>query len=83
MNDKGTHFPQYRMLSNGKTYYKITGDRNFEEIQIMGSRLVRHVFIAEQYPEILRIKDMLEGYEGIYVTIEADYYADLLKRMAL
>lgn len=77
MNDKVTHFPQYRMLSNGKSYYKITDDRNFEEIQRMGSRLIHHVFTAEQYPEILKIRDMLECYEAIY-TIVSDTEWEML-----
>lgn len=69
MNDKVTPFPQYRMLSNGKSFYKITDDRNFEEIQIFGSKSIRHKIAAEQYPEMLKIQDMLRGHEGFYVEI--------------
>lgn len=59
MNDKNTDFPQYRKLSNGKTYYKITGERTFIEIQLMGSKKFRYTTEAKQYPEMLKIKDML------------------------
>ena len=60
MDSKNTDFPQYRKLSNGKTFYKIIDDKNFEEIQIMGSKRMKYSTVANQYPEMLRIKDMLE-----------------------
>ena len=72
MNNKVTDFPQYRMLSNGKSFYKITDDRHFEEVQHVGSRISRQEFTAEQYPEILRIQDMLGGMDGIYLTIDEE-----------
>lgn len=74
MNDKVTDFPQYRMLSNRKTFYKIIDDRNFEEIQLMGSRVLHYKIKAEQYPEILKIQDMLNGFEGLYIEIEAEIW---------
>lgn len=74
MLDKGTDFPQYRKLSNDKVYYRIIDDRNFDEIQIIGIKAqLRHVF-AEQYPEILRIQDMLSfGIEGFVESDEAEF----------
>lgn len=68
MFNKDTDFPQYRKLSNNKVFYRILDDRHFDEIQIVGTRaLIFHVE-AQQYPEILRIQDMLtfsiEGYEA-------------------
>ncbi len=70
MKDKVTDFPQYRMLSNGKSFYKIVDYRHFEEIKLVGSRILRQEFTAHQYPEILRIQDMLEGMEEVYLTID-------------
>ena len=58
--DKNTHFPQFRKLSNGKAFYRITSERAFEEIQIAGSKRILHTITANQYPEMIRIKDMLE-----------------------
>lgn len=77
MNHKVTHFPQYRMLSNGKTFYKITDDRHFEEIQLMGSKKIKHAITAEQYPEMLRIQDMLDGFDGLYVTILEEKWVEV------
>jgi alpha-mannosidase len=34
MIDKGIQFPQFRMLSNRKSYYKITDATHFQEIQL-------------------------------------------------
>ena len=70
MNNKVTDFPQYRMLSNGKSFYKITDDRHFEELSFVGKQIFRQAFTASQYPEILRIQDMLGGMDGIYLTVD-------------
>lgn len=67
-------FPQYRKLSNDKVYYKFTDERNFEEIQIVGSRAFLYQHVAEKYPELLRVKDMLEfQFEGVEETSKAKY----------
>lgn len=60
MSDKNNQFPQYRKLSNGKSLYRIDGERLFIELQKMGSRWWLHSVEAKQYPEMLRIMDMLE-----------------------
>jgi len=77
MNHKSTDFPQYRMLSNGKSFYKIVSDRAFEEIQLIGTRLIRHSVVAEQYPEILKIQDLLDGQDGIYLPVEEHKWREL------
>ncbi|MEO9258046.1 MAG: hypothetical protein ABI207_06665 [Crocinitomicaceae bacterium] len=53
-------FPQYRKLSNGKSWYKIENERNFIEIQMVGSKKFVHLIEAKQYPEMLRIMEMLD-----------------------
>lgn len=52
-------FPQYRKLSNNQSFYIIETERKFIEIQLIGNHHIVHTIIAEQYPEILRIKEML------------------------
>gem|GEM_PF-605264 len=76
MDNKHTDFPQYRMLSNARTFYRITDARSFEEVQKMGSRLVRHLIKAEQYPEMLRIQDMLDGHDGTYLEISEQQWTE-------
>ena len=60
MFDKNTYFPQYRKLSNGKTFYKIIDERTFDEVILMGEKRIKITTVASKYPEMLRIKDMLE-----------------------
>lgn len=59
MEYKNTDFPQYRKLINGLRLYKINSNVEFEEIQILGDKRFHFKFTAEQYPEKLRIMDML------------------------
>jgi hypothetical protein len=59
MNNKNTDFPQYRMLLGRKVYYKITNDREFIELTWIGSKKMSSTIKATQYPEMLRIMDML------------------------
>ncbi len=73
MNDKNTDFPQYRKLSNDKTFYKILSDRLFEEVQLMGSKVLRYSVEAKQYPEILKIQDMLQAESPYSIISEEEF----------
>ena len=67
MSDKVTDFPQYRKLSNNNVFYRLRSDRNFDEIQLIGKTARLFSMEAKQYPELLKIKDLLSlsmiGYE--------------------
>lgn len=75
MNGSEVHliFPQYRKLSNDKSFYKILSEKEFEEIQIVGSSAITTNTNATKYPEILRIKDMLDGFAPFEISTEAEY----------
>lgn len=73
-------FPTFRKLSNEKSFYKILSDYRFEEIQRVGSTLIKATFDAVKYPEILRVRDMVScsppfeqsseiEYNGIYLLL--------------
>ncbi len=64
------NFPQYRMLINEKVIYKIIDDRNFEEKQRSGSKVFHFKIEAKQYPEILKIKDMLICTDELFIVKE-------------
>lgn len=53
-------FPIYRKRLNNKSFYKINSYRNFEEIQVIGTKKEKFTFVAEKYPEILYIKDLID-----------------------
>lgn len=70
MKNEDTSFPQYRKLVNGRAYYKIVDDRHFEELQLIGSRKQLFTIRAIQYPEMLKIQDLLDCTRGIYQIID-------------
>ena len=53
-------FPQYRCYNTKTSYFKILNERSFIEIQRVGDKLVVYEIHATQYPEMLRIMDMLD-----------------------
>ncbi len=67
-------FPQYRKYKNIETYFKIISEKEFEEISSLGSNYVKHSIVAKQYPELLRIQDMLNCEENIWEIIEENEY---------
>jgi hypothetical protein len=65
-------FPQYRRYSNNSSYFKIVDERNFIELQFVGEKVLQHHIHALQYPEMLRIQEMLDcSLDGIEVVSEA------------
>lgn len=73
-------FPQYRKYEGIDTWYKITGLDSFEEIVKMGEKYLHHTINATIYPEKLRILDMLECKDGLWVEIGEDDYMEILDR---
>lgn len=59
--NKNTDFPQYRRLSQLDVYYKILNGLTFYEVKRLGSKWMSTRVEAEQYPEKLKIMDMLEN----------------------
>lgn len=73
-------FPQYRKLSNCKSYYRLIDEKCFDEIQLIGTKAVLYRIQANQYPEMLRIKDMLNyHFEGLEEATEKEFN-ELLER---
>lgn len=71
MEHKVKDFPQYRRLFNGKSYYKITSNNEFIELQQVGEKWFRYEIKAAQYFEILRLNDMLATSE-LYFSVAAE-----------
>jgi hypothetical protein len=70
MKNKDICFPQFRILSNGKSLYKIVNDRYFEEIQIIGTKRIRFEIHATHYPEMLKIQDLLANENNLFIEID-------------
>jgi hypothetical protein len=71
MNDE---FPQFRKLSNEKSYYRIDSNAELIEIQRSGQRYTIHQVKASILPERLLIGDLLEAENGHYLKISADEF---------
>lgn len=58
-------FPIYRKSISGKNWYQILSEKNFHEIQMIGSKYHKYTIEAKQYPEMLLIQDMIacKGYK--------------------
>ena len=68
------NFPQYRKYKNIETYFKIISEKKFEELSLFRNKFVKHSIEAKQYPEMLRIMDMLNCEEGIWEVVEEKVY---------
>lgn len=66
-------FPIYRKLSNEKSYYKIVSAESFIELQKIGTKTRRHTIIAQQFPEKLRIQDMISLLDGYLSSNETEF----------
>lgn len=73
-------FPQYRKLSNDRSYYRINSNDHFDELQLMGERVFLHSIKADKYPEKLRIMEMLDCIEGFFKSSEEEW-KNLEKRL--
>jgi hypothetical protein len=60
MNVLEKDFPQYRKLNNNKVFYRVDSNEEFTELTLMGKRKILHTVKAVQFPEKLRIMDMLK-----------------------
>ena len=66
-------FPQYRKLTNDKSFYEIIDNRHFIEKQRIGKQVFTIHVEAKQYPEILRVQDMLYCAEGFLVSSKDEF----------
>lgn len=81
MNNKNTHFPQYRKLFNDKSFFKILDERNFQEIQIVGDKYTLYTFKAEQYFEILKVNEILEMTNSLYTRISEEEFINAAQQI--
>jgi len=79
MSYKVTDFPQYRKLSNEKVFYRIRTDREFDEIQLVGTKAMCFTMTATQYPEILRISELLSFADPAFLTSNQEEFNHLIE----
>lgn len=68
------NFPVYRCYKNRKTYFKILNPREFEEVQVIGSFKKIRTIQAEQFPELVFIRDLLLNFSEMALEISETEY---------
>ena len=69
-----TSYPQYRKYPNNKAYFKILSDKEWEEIQIIGSKHIVNQFIVKIMPDRNYLQDMTFDYKDNWEEIEEVEY---------
>jgi hypothetical protein len=73
-------YPQYRKYKNGRSFFRISSNSTFDEIQVLGSRYFLHPFTAKILPDRNLIYDMTFDFELNWEQItEADFAEALSK----
>lgn len=75
-------FPQYRKYRDTDTWYCIHDLESFTEIKRMGSRFLTHEVKATIYPEKLRILDMLECNDDLWISVSAQDFHEIESNIA-
>jgi hypothetical protein len=64
-------FPIYRKYPNNRSFFKIISLERFEELTLMGSKVVRHNIVAKIHPDRVLIVDMLEMLDRMWLESNA------------
>ncbi|MEI6020279.1 MAG: hypothetical protein WCR21_04060 [Bacteroidota bacterium] len=81
MKSEDINFPLYRKYKNNKSYFKILDERNFEELQIIGTKVVLHKIRAISFPEINFIHDLIFNYLEMADDIDAKDFEEVKQKV--
>ncbi|MBC7862112.1 MAG: hypothetical protein IAF38_04005 [Bacteroidia bacterium] len=71
---EGIIFPQYRKYKNGKNFFKIVSEKEFEEKTFLGGKTITHRFEVKILPDRNLISDLLINYAEFAEEISAEEY---------
>ncbi len=71
-------FPIYRKYKNGKNYFKINSLKQFEEIQLIGTKKIHRTIEAIQFPELNFILDLCKKSFNEIEEVSADEYNSII-----
>lgn len=74
-------YPQYRKYPHERTYFKIISKDEWEEIQVMGSKLSIQQFKVAILPDRNYIYDLTFDYEKNWVKINEEEYEAVKSKM--
>jgi hypothetical protein len=67
-------YPQFRKYKNNKGYFKIISSEEWEEIQIVGSKITLSLFKVNIFPDRNFIYDLTFDYKNNWIEIEEEEY---------
>lgn len=73
MND-AIKYPLFRKYAHEKTYFKVISADEFEELQLLGGKVVVHLFKAKILPDRNYIYDLTFDYETNWVVCSEEEY---------
>jgi hypothetical protein len=74
MESDETKFPQYRKYVGVDTWYKIVSTELFIELKKVGKHVLIEEVVAHQYPEKLRIQDMLDCKDNHWKSVTEEEF---------
>ncbi len=74
-------YPQYRKYLNNKSFFKIISDKEWEEIQVVGSKHVLKNFSVKIMPDRNFLQDMTFDYKENWEEIEEGEYETIKNRV--
>lgn len=70
-------YPQFRKYKNGKVFFKIISNNEWEEVQVIGSNFIFHQFSVNIMPDRNFIYDMTFDYERNWIKILENEYESI------
>lgn len=70
-------FPVYRKYKTNTTFIKIISPNEFDEIQLIGKKVVRNKILAKQLPELNQVYDLVFNYHTFAEVITEYAYNEI------
>lgn len=75
-------FPLYRKYKNNKNFFKIISENEFEELSIIGLKLIIKKHQAKILPDRNFIFDLIENSDSLFLNSSEEEYNNLLSNKA-
>lgn len=70
-------YPLYRKYANNRSYFKLENEKQFIEIQIMGTKFFTHKITAKILPDFQLIRDMETLHNDHWVESTEDEFEEI------
>lgn len=69
------NYPQYRKYHNNKSFFKIISDKEWEEVQLIGSNSILNQYTVKIMPDRNYLSDMTFDYKDNWEEISEEEYS--------